>query len=737
MKNFFTKQAKWIGASEGSFNFKGYFPAVQLRKTFVMEKPAKAECLICGLGLFTLYINGKRVGDDVLSPAFTAYDKRALFVRYDVSNYLVLGENVVSVKLGNGQYNQPVQDSWHFSHASWRNAPKLLFELFINGETALVSDKTWKCSLDGATVHNVLRTGEFYDARKEDAWRELGYDDGAWQQARLVRPCGGVLEEQSLPPIRECDKLSAISVWKSEKGYVFDFGKNIAGYVGLRMQGESGQTISLHYAELLEGKEIAQYNINPYVKSEVGDFSEDRYTFAGKGVEEWKPEFVYHGFRYVEVTGLTEEPPIDCLTAYHVHTDLLETGYFHSSDETLNWLFDAAKLSFINNFHGYPQDCPHREKNGWTGDAACSAEYSLFLFDMEKAYYKWLKDVCDTQRPCGEIAAIAPSSGWGYNWGNGPAWDYALFHIPYAVYQNGGGTDCLALCYPSMKKYLKYVENFILQDGTVSAFGLGDWCYPRKVEDLRLVSEDYSDSCHVYSMFCIASKTAEILGKSGALFAAKAEKLRLAILHKFADGDKIEKDGQTALAMAVHFGIVQGPQAERVAKRLVERIQADDYQIKFGILGAKAMYNVLAKYGYKDVAYKLVSREEYPSYKYWKNHGATTLWERWEESTREILASCDHHMYGSVTEFLVKGIAGLENTGVGYETCKIQPYFFADTCACECGTKTPYGEISVKWKKEKGMFLASFVIPNEVEATLILPNGKQSKIRSGNIKIKL
>ena len=737
MKNFFTKQAKWIGAGEGDFEMTGYFPALQLRKSFFIDKLTNAQCLICGLGLYTLYINGKRVGDDVLSPAFTAYDKRALFVRYDVSSYLHVGENVVAVKLGNGHYNQPTKDNWHLSYAAWRNVPRLLFELFMDGESVLVSDGSWKFTSDGATVHNVLRTGEFYDARKADAWRELGYDDGAWKQAKLVRPCGGVLEEQLLPPIRECDKLSAIAVWKSEKGYVFDFGKNIAGYVGLRMRGATGQTVSFHYSELIKGQEITQYNVNPYVTVDAGDFAEDRYTFAGNGIEEWKPEFVYHGFRYVEVTGLTETPSIDCLTAYHVHTDLSEIGYFHSSDETLNWLFDAAKLSFINNFHGYPEDCPHREKNGWTGDAACSAAYSLFLFDMKKSYYKWLKDVCDTQRPCGEIAAIVPAAAWGYNWGNGPAWDYALFHIPYVVYQNGGGTDCLELCYPYMEKYLKFAENFILQDGTVSAFGLGDWCFPRQVEDLRLVSEDYSDSCHVYSMYCIAAKTAETLGKNGVYFAEKAENLRLAILDKFVVGDKVEKDGQTALAMAVHFGIVRGEQAARVAKRLAERIKADGYSIKFGILGAKAIYNVLTAYGYVDVAYKLVSREEYPSYVYWKKHGATTLWERWETSTDEIPASYDHHMYGNVTEFLVKGIAGLENTGVGYKTCRIKPYFFAENCACACGTETPYGKISVKWQKEKDVFSADFVIPEEVEATLVLPNQKETRIRSGSIKRKL
>ena len=736
MRNF-TKKAKWIGGGEDNFEMTGRFPALQLRKTFSLKELTRAECLICGLGLYVLYINGKKVGDDVLSPAFTAYDKRALFVRYDVREYLQTGENVIAVKLGRGHYDQPIQDDWKFGYATWRNAPRLLFELFLDGESEIVSDGSWKYTLDGATVHNVLRTGEFYDARKADGWRETGYDDGAWQNARLVRPAGGVLEEQILPPIRECATLSAVDTWQSEKGWIFDFGKNIAGYVGLKMQGEAGQTVSLHYAEILEGKEIAQYNINPYVKIEAGNFSEDRYTFVGKGVEVWKPEFVYHGFRYVELTGVTEKPALDALTAYHVHTDLKEIGFFRSSNETLNWLFETAKLSFLNNFHGYPEDCPHREKNGWTGDAACSAEYSLFLFDMERSYEKWLKDLCDTARPCGEIAAIAPTSIWGYNWGNGPAWDYALFHIPYAVYEKNGTTVCLAYCYPYMQKYVEYAENFFLEDGTVSPFGLGDWCPPRNVEDKRLVGEAFSDSCHVYSMLRILAKTAEILGDDGSVYAKKAEDLRLSILAKFVDGDRVEKDGQTALAMAVRFGIVQGEQAARVVKRLVDRIEADGVQIKFGILGAKAVYAVLSAYGYTSVAYKLVTGEEYPSYGYWKKQGATTFWERWEESTREILASHDHHMFGSVTEFLVKGVAGLKNTGIGYQTCEIKPYFFAENCFCACGTQTPYGELSVAWEKKQGEFTATFVIPDGVEATLILPNGKKQTVRSGEMKISL
>ena len=245
MKQFFS-QSKWIGTGERLCdpNVDYFSPALQLRKVFrLSSKPTAALCRICGLGAYVLYINGKRVGDDVLSPAFTAYDKRVLFVEYDVYSYLCAGENVVAIKLGDGFYNQTSKDVWGFYRAPWRDYNCAIFELIADGGIVCVSDNTWKWTKDGPTIHSAVRTGEYYDARKEDGWRVLGYQDDAWHSAVVVASPGGVLDQMTMPPIRECESYSPVDVWRSEKGWVFDFGKNIAGYVGIMDLTKAGDLI--------------------------------------------------------------------------------------------------------------------------------------------------------------------------------------------------------------------------------------------------------------------------------------------------------------------------------------------------------------------------------------------------------------------------------------------------------------------------------------------------------------
>ena len=450
------ENAKWIGFGKSACKVATDYlsPALQLRKTFTLRSDVEnAICRICGLGVYVLYINGKRVGDDVLSPAFTAYDKRALYVEYDVSSYLQKGDNVVAVKLGDGFYNQTTHDSWGFHAAAWRDYVKLLFELLVDGKIVLQSDDTWRCTLDGATVHNAIRAGEHYDARKESDWTQVVFDDFLWQDAKIVAPAGGQLTKSSLPPIRECEVLDAVSVHKSQNGWVFDFGKNMSGYAGIKMIGKRGQTIALRYAERLNGNEIDQADMQMDYTGTI-PFATDKYTFNGYGVEEWKPGFVYHGFRYVEVVGCENEPPMDALKAYFVHTDLAKKGDFSTSDELLNWIYQAGRQSLLSNYHGFPEDCPQREKNGWTGDAEFSCDYATYLFDMKEAYKKWLQDICDAQRESGQLPGIVPTCGWGYNWGSGPAWDCALLFLPYVLYKETGDTECFDVVYAAAEKYM-------------------------------------------------------------------------------------------------------------------------------------------------------------------------------------------------------------------------------------------------------------------------------------------
>lgn len=718
MKESVFKTAKWICAKKILNKKTDYFePALQLRKVFDFHK-TKVVCRICGLGIYTLYINGKKVGDDVLSPAFTAYDQRVLYVEYrnELEEYLREGKNTIAVKLGNGFYNQTTNDVWGFSQASWRDAPKLLFEIVTStGEVVCQSDESWKITENGATIHNAIRTGEYYDARKEDSWKEIEYDDSMWMNAQIANPTGGKICKSNIPPIRECETLKAVDFWKSEKGWIFDFGKNSAGYVKISLKGREGQTITLRYAEHLRGREI--FKENKLLCGEI-EFAADKYTCKGEGIEEWKPEFVYHGFQYVEIIGLEEEPTSSSLTAYFVHTDLKQKGKFSSDHELLQWIYESGVRSFLSNVHGFIEDCPHREKNGWTDDAAISCDHSVYLFEMQALYKKWLTDMKDTQRPNGALPGIVPTAGWGYNWGNGPTSDCAMFFLPYALYKETGDKSCLFTVYEAAKKYLRYAEYY--RKGGLVCFGLHDWAMidAERSASARM-SNELSDSCHYYKMQCIIAETARLKGdiQYSEQMRLSAEETRLAIAEKYICGESVDNNEQGALASVLYYEIVRGEQANGIARRLVERIKEDKYVFKVGIFGMKALLNALSSYGYTDEVFKMIDRYEYPSYGDWKKQGATTLWEYWNGC-----GSRNHHMYTDVVHWIIRNIAGLQNKGIAYNKCVLKPFFYSEECICSTETKTPKGKIAFSWKKRKNEFCADILIPEGCEAILVLPN---------------
>lgn len=729
----FTSKAKWIGLGDNHRYTTGDLsPAMQLRKVFTYNGTGKVRCLICGLGCFVLYVNGKRVSKDVLAPAFTAYHKRVLYVEYDVSEYLKQGTNVIAVRLGDGFYNQTAKDTWGFYLAGWRNTPRLLLELFEEETSILASNSSWRGTYNGPTIHNTIRTGEFYDARKEDEWKDCCYDDSEWKQAQVVRPPGGVLCKQIMPNIREQEILLPVNSWKSEKGWVYDFGKNVAGYAGIEMQGKAGQTIALKYSELLKEKEIDQSNIDFYVFT--GEFATDKYTFKGDGVEKWRPDFVYHGFQYVEVSGIDKELPLGAIKAYSIYTDFERIGDFSCSNELFTWTYKAGIQSFVNNFHGFITDCPQREKNGWFAGPWMSAGYGIFNFDATESYLKFLHDVCDTQRPCGEFACMAPTDTWGYNWANGPFLDLILTKLPFIIYEETGDMQAFSLVYPYIKKYIPYVEGYLEEDGTLAPFGLGDWRPPENLGKLPLISVAFSDNCCYYEFLRSTARMAELLSDMD--FAKecslKADCLKSATQAKYVHGDVVDNDSQGSLAASLYFNIVEGDQAKAIAKKLANKIIQEEYVIKVGIIGLKSVFDALTKYGYIDVAYKMLNKYEYPSLGYWKNQGATTIWESWLGN-----ASRCHQMISHPVEWIIRNVGGLQNKGIAYDKCLIKPYFFDENCSAQCSTKTPNGKISVRWEKKGSKFTLNLLIPETCNAKLELPNGKITPVKTGEYEIQV
>lgn len=728
----FTKNAKWIGSGEGGFEHGCISPATELRRTLTLDSlPESAELLISGVGYYALYINGVRVGDDVLSPAFTDYTKTVLYLRYDVLRYLTLGENVIAVRLGDGFFNVTTADDWHFESAPWRNKPRLLLELFADGESSLSSDGEWQVRQDGAVVHNAIRTGEHYDARREDGWRLPGYT-GEWSRARLVAPPGGRLREMTMPPVRECETLEPIAVWEVADGVIYDFGKNTVGYATLTAEAPRGSVATVRYSEILSGGDIDRKDLSCFVH-DGEEYQTDKYIFRGEGVEVWQPELVYHGFRYAKLSFDGAPTPKDALTAHFVHTDLRVKGSFDCSDSLVKWIYDAGVRSFLSNYQGLPLDCPHREKNGWTGDAVISADYAAFMFDMSEAWGKWLGDISDAQRESGQIPGIVPSTGWGYNWGSGPAWDYALFYLPYVNYVETGDVSSLSTVLPTAAAYLEYAERREDADGLV-CYGIPDWCPPRRLGELNLADNRLTDSCYYYSMNLIMSRLCALCPgweTDATRYLEKAEEIKKNIRRKFYTGADLGTYGQGALAFLLQFDIVEGEEAEALAARLAELVEREGCVHRVGILGMKALPNALSRYGYTSLAYKMLTREDYPSYGYWRSLGETTLCEIWEEGQ-----SRNHHMYSDAVNWVIRNVAGLCNAGVAYDEVLLTPYVTGEVEWASASTETPRGSLSFSWRLDGKRFTAELLLPEGSTARLILGDAEYP-VESGKIEIDM
>lgn len=712
-------------------------PTLRLRRKFTLEKaPKKATVRISGLGCFVLYINGRRVSDEMLSPAFTDYTKTVLFCEYAVEKYLHEGENLVCVELGSGHFNQSEEDTWSFYAAPWRDFQKLLLCLVCDGETALVSDESFRASrvkgedgklqFCGPCYYSVLRVGERYDARREDGWLDMDFDDSAWAPASLVSHPGGKLKKQALPPMRICERLKPVRSWRSSKGRVYDFGKGISGVCEISMRAKRGTKLTMRYGEVLQGDELDNTHIACYQK--IDRFSEDTYIFRGGEKETWHASFVYHGFQFVEVTGA--EPTDDEIEALFIRTDLRSLDEFHTSDAHVAWFAEAAKTSLLANFHGISEDCPHREKNGWTGDASLSAAHACLRFDMRAAYKKYLLDIIDTQRLSGQISCVCPTAGWGYNWAAGPSWDSALFFLPEAIYKTYADDSAYRLIKPYAKKYFAYMERYE-RDGLICV-GLSDWTPPREIP-LTLATNEFSDSCFYMEMLrCFGEALQRLNDENANYYLQKSEFSKKAIREKYIHGDSADNDCAGSLAMALFFGIVEGEAAERMAARLAEKVRAMRFTAPCGILGMKALFGALGKYGHADVLYNMLTTEEYPSFGYWKSLGATTLWEDFEGKQSRL-----HHMYASPMDFVLPYIGGIENVGVGFDRVRFAPYLYSEDCASRYAVKTRFGKISIDWEYKNGIFKARIEKPAGVSATLsVLSEEREITENITEIKIR-
>lgn len=639
-----------------------------VRKEFEVTKPVKsAELYICALGLGTYTINGEAVTDGVLSTPFTVYDKRVLYHCHEITHLLKDGTNCLGIHLGNGFYNNNME-AWKDKGASWRDVPKVIFSIHMvyeDGTEGYVdSDSTVK-TFPGPALFNHMREGEMFDARLlEEGFDKPGFDDAHWLPAKKIHAPGGKMEPVKIPPIRIVRELKPVQY----KNGIYDFGVNISGWAKIKVKTEAGREITLRFDECLnedgtklncervfhsEKEMYTWHGVNSVQQREYLEFAhKDIYIAKGGAWEEWHPSFCYHGFRYVKVENAPEDFEI---TAQFVHTDLEEVGTFWCNDEKINILHDMSIRSLLSNNVGIPTDCPHREQNGWAGDAYYASGCGFINYDMYDYFKSWILNYKDLQRTSGQLPAMIPTAAWGFNWGSSPLTDGAIMKIPYNGWLYTGRTDMIEELYENMAAYLEYVES-IAEDGLVEYGIFADWSWNGATVTYPVVVRD---TLVTYYNCMLMSKLSNIIGKPSEYWIEKAQYYKMAWKKHFAEQEELWKS-QTFLVQSIYYGIWDGEETSKALKALVKLIEEADYHFSTGVCGCFCMLTVLSENGYGELLYKMIMNETYPSYWYWVKNGLTTMAEDWD-----MTRSQNHQMFCEVDHWFYRYVGGIKFTDEG------------------------------------------------------------------------
>ena len=739
-----SKNAKWIQADilwGDKEKFAPYF-----RKEINISGNIKfAQISLCGLGFYVLYINGKRVGNEQLNQPFTVYDKKMYFTTHDITEYLHIGDNVIGVILGNGMFRPQQPNVWNHHNSTWIDTPKMIVDIKITtdeGIKNIVTDNAWKTSSGGFTF-NDLYCGDVFDKRKEPAgWDNVGFDDTNWANATVTRGVGGTLSEMQHHPVRVKRDITPVSIKRINDGYLVDFGEIFSGWVKIKAKKvESGTEIILKYGEVLDKDGCLNIDhISQYINST--EFQTDRYICGGGQIEEWEPSFTYHGFRYVFVQGYPNELTSDNIVGRLIYADFEKTGDFICSDERLNKISLCTKNSTLANFVLMPTDCPHREKNGWTGDVVISCEQFLLNYDCVPDLIKWLDDISDSQKPEGQIPGIAPiGCNWPWGWTCGPAWDSVVIEIPWMIYMYTGDKSVLERYFDNMKRYFESLERTAIDN--IVYVGLGDWCPPRYPEiggeaAIKCPTE-LSSTAIYYDCAVKMAKISSILNENELTKQYKklSEEIKSVFANKFinAENGTVSGDCQTSYSLVLYYKLVQGEIAEKVFAHLVDEVEKTEQHIDCGIFGAKAVPRMFCEYGRPDLAYAVVSNPTYPGWGYWVEQGATTLYETWSGD-----ASLCHHMFSDVEAYFYRYIAGIRycEEAPGFDKVLLQPMPIKGIENAKAKIKTSKGEISISWEKVADELSISASVPQGCIGELKLPNGMFNNIKIniiGNINI--
>ena len=745
-------KAEWIGApwdGEAHFerpDFPGQKfddfgpPAPMLRKEFSVKKEIeKAVAFVTGLGYFEFYVNGEKVGDDVLVPNNTNYGKRPLlgdmyinvednfreykvmYLAYDITDKLVTGKNALGAILGNGFYNPRM--FWCEGYGT----PRFLGQIHITykdgTEEVIVSDRSWKAD-KSPLLKNMVYYGETYDARLEqEGWSTADFDDSSWKQIANKEAPFGKLMAHTAPADKVMEQLKPVKIEKLDNGnYVVGFGKEISGWVRLNnVDGPVGHRIDI------------SFNANQY----SGD---NTYIFRGDGPENYAPRFNWFVFSGIEIANWPGELKPEHLTAEAVNTFVEPSATFDTSNPLFNQVNEIWRRSQLDNMHGgIASDCPHRERNGYTGDGQVACSMVMHNFESRAFYQKWIQDMLGAQNP--ETGYIPNGAPWQPGCGGGVAWGSAICIMPWEFYKQYGALDMLEDNYEGMKGYVTYMKTWVDEDGIMFSqrtnnsgevlkwYNLGEWVAPGETVPDEMVHTFYFWRCAD-----ITSKVADILGneKEADAYKALAVATKKAFHNRFYNEELGSYGNGGGNVLALRMGVPDNQKPE-VISALRNNIKANKGHFDTGIFGTRFYFEVLAQNGMQNLAYEALNKTEEPSFGHWIAIGSTTTREKWNSES-----SHNHPMFGGGLVWLYRNLAGMQAdiSQPGYKHIIFRPQPIEDLDFVSYSNNSPFGKAGITWKYESTRFIMDVEVPVSCTATIYIPSEDISQVKEGGKNIR-
>lgn len=753
-------KADWIGMK--AFNANDHpnstftrLAARYLRKNVVINKNIlKATAFISGLGLYELHINGEKIGADVLAPGVSEYNKKVFYNTLDVTNSMKKGANGIGVILGNGrffnmrEYNGKPDPLTGIPQANY-GFPRLLLQISVQYEdgssSLIVSDKSWKITDQGPILANNEYDGEEFDANKKlKDWSQAWYNDNQWKPVDIMTSPAERIQSQLNENICIKEVLRPKSVHKTSRGtYILDMGQNMVGWMSVKVKGSHGDTLTMRFAERLKSSDSL------YMDNLRKAKATDKYIFQGIGLEQWEPSFTYHGFRFVEISGLKYMPTINDFAGKVIYDDVATTGTFITSNPTINAIYNSSYWTIRGNYRGMPTDCPQRdERVAWLGDRVMSSYGESFIFDNSRLYAKWLNDINDAQKENGSLPDIAPSLWTRYQ--DNVTYPSAFIIIPEMLRKQFGDNESFRIQYPAMKKWILYMWNTYNENNLILKDNYGDWCVPPESLDLiwtkdttRITNGGLLASAYYYYCLTLMQQYASALGYESDVnvFNQISERVYTAFNNKFyhEKSKSYANNTVTANLLPLTFGLAPEKDRHDIFKNILSRLKEFDNHVNSGIIGGMWLMRGLSDNGRPDLAYKLATNTTYPSWGYMMKQGSTTIWELWNgDAANPMMNSGNHQMLlGDLLIWYYEYLAGIktDTKDVAFKKIIMNPYFPAELRFVNASLETEYGMVKSSWERTDKSIKWKIIIPPNSAAEVHFPEGNAGKIKESGKSI--